>query len=194
MMAPRNGINLDKIVRAAAEIIDTNGLEALTLTSLAQKLEIRPPSLYNHVNGVQDVRRLLSIYGMEQLLSVILRAVSGRSGDEAIREMAGAYIRFARAHPGLYEITLMAPAPEDEELQKASQDIVELVVRVLAAYRMDATDAIHVARSLRSFLHGFASLEQRGGFGLPVALDDSYTHMIDTYLAGLHARYAHKSD
>ncbi|GBF77711.1 TetR family transcriptional regulator [Paenibacillus sp. 598K] len=194
MMAPRNGINLDKIVRAATEIIDSNGLEELTLTSLAQKLEIRPPSLYNHVNGVQDVRRLLSIYGLEQLLSVILRAVSGRSGDEAIREMAKAYFRFARTHPGLYEITLMAPAPEDEEMQRVSKEIVELVVRVLAAYRMDPTDAIHAARSLRSLLHGFAALEQRGGFGLPVALDDSYTHMIDTYLAGLHARYPHKSD
>lgn len=188
-MASRNGITLDKILLASTEIIDKQGTEALTLTSLAQKLEVRSPSLYNHFDGLQGIRRLLSLHGLEQLHSILMRAVIGRSGDEAIRGMATAYVGFARSHPGLYELTLMSPPERDEELQRASQDIVELVTRVLEVYRMDKTDSIHVARSLRSLLHGFASLEQKGGFGLPVDLDDSLTHMIDLFLAGLRVRY-----
>lgn len=189
MMATRNGITINKILLAATEIVDKNGVEELTLASLAQKLEIRSPSLYNHFDGLHGLRRLLSIYGLEQLLSTLMRAAIGRSGDEAIREMAAAYIGFVRMHPGLYEVTLMSPADLDVELQKVSQEIVDLVTRVLGAYQLDNADSIHAARSLRSMLHGFASLEQKGGFGLPIDLDESLMHMIDTFLAGLHIRY-----
>ena len=193
-MAPRNGINLHKILLAATEIIDTNGLNELTLTSLAQKLDIRSPSLYNHFDGLPDIRRLLSIYGLEQLLSALMRAAVGRSGDEAIREMAKAYISFARAHPGLYEVTFIAPAYIDDDLQKVGQEIVDLVTQVLEAYQMEKSDTIHIARALRSLLHGFASLEQRGGFGMPIDLDDSFKHMVDTFLAGLHMRHPQRSE
>ncbi|MFC7681048.1 TetR/AcrR family transcriptional regulator [Paenibacillus sp. GCM10028914] len=188
-MASKNGITLNKIILAATEIVDTGGVEELTLTSLAQKLEIRSPSLYNHFDGLNGIRKLLSVYGLEQLLSVLMRAAIGRSGDEAIREMAIAYIGFARMHPGLYEVTLMSSIDQDEELAKVGQEIVNLVTQVLEAYHLEKTDSIHVARSLRSLLHGFASLEQKGGFGLPIDLDDSIMHMIDTFLAGLHTRY-----
>lgn len=188
-MAPRNGITLTKILLVATEIVDTNGVEALTLSSLAQKLEVRSPSLYNHFDGLHGIRRLLSIYGLEQLLSVMMRSVIGRSGDEAIREMAKAYIGFARIHPGLYEMTLLFPAGYDEEIQKVSQEIVNLVTQVLEVYQLEKSDAIHITRSLRSLLHGFASLEQKKGFGLPEELDVSLKHMVETFLAGLHIRF-----
>lgn len=187
-MAPRNSINLNSILQAATEIVDSNGFEELTLTSLAQKLEIRSPSLYNHFDGLNGLRRLLSVYGFEQLRNVLMRAAIGRSGDEAIREMARAYVSFARSHPGLYEVTL-APGPADPEALEVSQEIVELVTQVLKAYQLQDADAIHMARALRSILHGFASLEQKGGFGLPIDLDESLHQIVETFLTGLHARF-----
>lgn len=91
-MAPRNSININNILEAATEIVDQNGIHELTLTSLAQKLEIRSPSLYNHFNGLSGLRSLLSVYGFQQLNQVLMRAAIGRSGDDAIRAMAKAYI------------------------------------------------------------------------------------------------------
>lgn len=188
-MAPKNGITLDKIVHAATEMIDREGVEALTLASLAQKLEVRSPSLYNHFDGLHDLRRCLSLYGLKQLHDALMRAAIGRSGDEAIRAIAKAYLAFVRKHSGLYEMTLMFPPDHDEQLQKASQEIVDVVTQVLEAYSVDQTIRIHLARSLRSMLHGFAALEQKAGFRLAVDRDDSLTHMIDTFLAGIHVRY-----
>lgn len=190
-MAPRNGIKLNNILQAATEIVDANGVDELTLTSLAQRLEIRSPSLYNHIDGLQDIRRLLSIHGLEQLRSELMRAAIGRAGDDAIREMAKAYVAFARSHPGLYEATLLTPSGEDAELNRVGQEIVDLVTQVLNAYRLEKSDSLHMARALRSILHGFASLEHRGGFGLPLDLDESLMEMTETFLAGLHARYLH---
>ncbi|MNC38908.1 hypothetical protein D3C75_875390 [compost metagenome] len=170
-------------------MIDEEGVEALTLASLAQKLEIRPPSLYNHIAGLPDIRRLLSLHGLEELRSALLHAAAGRAGEDAIRAMANAYLGFARAHPGLYEMTLLPPGPEDAERARAARDIVDLVVRALEAYRLDPAASIHAARALRSLLHGFASLEKQGGFGLPFDRDQSFEEMVGLYLAGLQARF-----
>ena len=51
-MSPRSNLTKQAVVRAAAELIHTEGLEALSLSRLADKLDIRTPSLYNHVNGL----------------------------------------------------------------------------------------------------------------------------------------------
>ncbi|MDF2938301.1 MAG: TetR family transcriptional regulator [Paenibacillaceae bacterium] len=188
-MTAKNRLKPDLILQAAVRMIDEEGVAALTLASLAQRLEIRPPSLYNHVAGLPDIRRLLSLHGLEELRSALLHAAFGRAGEAAIRAMAAAYLAFARAHPGLYELTLHPPGTEDAERAKAARDIVNLVIRALEAYHLDDDASIHAARALRSLLHGFASLERQGGFGLPLDKDQSFDEMMSLYLAGLHARF-----
>lgn len=185
-MSPRVGLNPAAIQEAAAYIADTQGFEAVTLASLAQQLKVRPPSLYNHVDGLQGIRQLLTIHGLEQLEYAMTRAAIGRAGDEAVRAIGKAYVAFVRNHPGLYEATLHAPDPHQDEVQRVSKDIVELVVQVLQAYELSGNAAIHAARGLRSLLHGFASLEQKGGFGIPLDLDVSLDMLINAFIAGIH--------
>jgi AcrR family transcriptional regulator len=183
-------LNSDLIIRAAVRIADEEGVEALTLATLAQRLDIRSPSLYNHIAGLPELRRLLSLHGLEELRSELLHAAVGRAGEGAIRAMAYAYLGFARAHPGLYELTLLSSKQEDAEWAKVANGIAELVVRALESYRLDPAAAIHTARALRSLLHGFASLERHGGFGLPFDLNESFAEMVGLFLAGLQAQSA----
>ncbi len=184
-MSPRIGLDLNIILQAAAEIADTQGIDAVTLALLAKKLDIRPPSLYNHVDGLHGLRKKMAIYGYEQLHNALVRATIGRSGDDAVRSLGAAYVAFARTHPGLYEATILVPDPRDPDVQKAGSEIVDLTVRVLHAYGLEDEAALHAVRGLRSILHGFASLEQRGGFGLPLDLDLSLRLLIDTFIAGI---------
>jgi AcrR family transcriptional regulator len=185
-MSPRIGLDLNSLLQAAAEIADTQGLEEVTLALLAQKLKIRPPSLYNHINGLQGLRIKLAVHGMKQLNTLMTHAAVGRSGDEAVRAIGVAYVGFARAHPGLYEATLIAPHLWDEELTEEGGKLVNLVVRVLEYYDLKDDSALHAVRGFRSMIHGFASLEQRGGFGLPLDLDVTLSLLLDTFLAGIH--------
>ncbi|MEW9670101.1 TetR-like C-terminal domain-containing protein [Ammoniphilus sp. 3BR4] len=186
-MSPRIGLDLPTILQVATEMADAHGLDEVTLALLAKKLEIRPPSLYNHVHGLNGLRKKLAIHGLEQIHSTLTRAAVGRSGDDAVRALGIAYVAFARAHPGLYEATLRAPDPLDPDIQRAGSEIVDLAVRVLNAYGLGNEATLHAVRGLRSILHGFASLEQSGGFGIPLDVDVSLRLMIDTFLAGIHA-------
>lgn len=187
-MSPRIGLDRQMVLEAAAEMADTDGLERVTMASLARKLGIRSPSLYNHINGLQDLRKKLAVYGLEQLYTQISREVGGHRGDDAIRAFGRAYVQFVREHPGLYEATVRAPGPGEEEIGRAGEVIVNLAVRLLEDFRLDRGTTLHAVRGLRSFLHGFASIEQQQGFGLPLDPDVTFRFLMDTFLAGLRQR------
>jgi AcrR family transcriptional regulator len=184
-LSPRRGLDLLTIVEEAAAIADEHGIEEVTLASLAQKLGVRSPSLYNHVSGLNGLRIQLAVYGLKKLTAAIHEALEDQSGDEAIHAIAAAYIAFARKHPGLYELTLRSPDADEAEYAAAGQHLVDLLVQTLSFYKLDRDQSIHIVRGLRSFMHGFASIEQKGGFGMPHAIDESLKMTIQTYLNGL---------
>lgn len=182
---PKIGLELTTILEAAGELADQFGMPEVTLANLAKKLNIRPPSLYNHFDGLPGLRKKLAIYGLEKLYEELADAAIGVSGTEALLSISRAYIQFARKHPGLYEATLMAPDPEDGEVQKAGAKIVDLTVRVLQSLAMEGDRALHAVRGLRSILHGFSSLEQKGGFKMALDLDDSIEIVIRALIKGI---------
>ena len=186
-MGVRPGLDLDTILKASTEMANAQGLDEVTLASLAKKLNIRPPSLYNHVNGLPALRKKLAAYGYEQLYKVLIHAAVGRSKDNAVRALGEAYIVFVRNHPGLYEAMLRSPNSEDLELKNVQNETVNIVIQVLNEYGLGEEQTLHATRGLRSILHGFASLEQKKGFGLPHDLDVSLLMLIDIFLRGINA-------
>ncbi|WP_313637290.1 WHG domain-containing protein [Paenibacillus sp.] len=184
-MSPRAGLDSRTLVIAAAEIADHEGIEAVTLAALANKLGVRSPSLYNHINGLQDLRTQLAIYGLGELSTTMTNAAKGLSGDAAVQAMGRAYVDFARSRPGLYETTLRAPDQANTELEAASDHILKLIIHVMEDYQLGEEGEIHAVRGLRSILHGFASLEQKGGFGMALDTNISLFRLICTFIAGI---------
>ena len=182
---PKIGLDLTTILDAAGEIADQYGMQEVTLANLAKKLGIRPPSLYNHFEGLPGLRKKLAIYGIEKIYEEMADAAIGVSGTEAVLAISKAYVNFARKHPGIYEATLFAPDPGDKEVQQAGAKIVDLSVRVLQVHHLEGDLALHAVRGLRSILHGFSALEQSGGFKLSLDLDESLMIIIKAFLAGI---------
>lgn len=184
-VSPRLGLDLNMLLQNTAELADSHGLDHVTLAKVAHKLGIRSPSIYNHVKGLDDLRNKLAIYGLRQLTEVMTHAAVGRAKDDAVYAIGEAYVTFARKHPGLYESTLRAPDPGDKEYQRTASELVNLVVRVMYAFGLEDDEALHAVRGFRSLLHGFASIEQKGGFGLALDLDVTLHFIIKTFLTGL---------
>ena len=185
-MSAKAGLDRAVVVQAAAALADRIGLEEVTLAALAAHLKVRTPSLYNHIEGLAGLRRELALLAMHTSSQWLGQAVMGKAGDEAILALGHTYRAFVKEHPGLYMATVHAPAADDQELQEAGREVVDVILRVLAAYKLQGEDAIHAARALRSIAHGFATLEIAGGFGIPLSLDESYERLLQTFIAGLH--------
>lgn len=183
----RAGLHTDEVVRAGARLVDAEGLEALTLARLASDLGVRPPSLYAHVAGLEDLRRRIGAHGALELAGELQAAAAGRADGDALAAVAQAYRDYARAHAGSYEALQRAPDSSDAYGSAAATRVVQVVLAVLRGYGLDGDDAIHAARAIRSALHGFVSLEREGGFGLPLALDESYSRLVTVLDRGLRA-------
>lgn len=185
-MSPRAGLDRATVTRAAAALVDANGLEQLTLARLAEQLGVRTPSLYNHISGLEGLRRDLALYGLQQMIKRLARAAIGKAGDEAIMDVADAYRAFAKEHPGVYDAALLRPPdPGDKELQAAGQELVDIVLAILTPYGLDGAEALHATRGLRSAVHGFVTLEAAGAFGLPLDLDESFHRLVRVFISGL---------
>lgn len=184
-MLGRARLNHEAVIAAAAAIVDADGLDNLTLTRLAERLGVRSPSLFNHISGLAGLRRDLALLGISQMATRLSRATIGKAGDAAVFALADAVREFAKAHPGLYAASVIAPPPGDAAWQAASDAILDIIIAVLAAYQMRGDDALHAIRGLRSIVHGFVSLESAGGFGLPMNVDESFRRLVGTFVRGL---------
>jgi AcrR family transcriptional regulator len=192
-MAKRVGIDRDAVVRAAAKIADADGWDALTLARLAKKLRVRPPSLYNHVGGLEDLRRELKMLALRDLNTALSHATIGKSRDDAVRGLAAAYRAFVKRHPGTYAATMVAAPKNDPALDAAAGQIVETCLAVLSGYGLDRRTGLHAIRAVRAAVHGFAELEIGGGFGIPLDVDKSFDWLVAALLAGLSGARSQRS-
>lgn len=183
---PRAGLTPARVIETAAALVDREGPDALSLTALAAELGVKPPSLYSHVGGLDDLQRSVALAGVDLLAEACRDAAMGRTGEDALRAVGHAYRGLARAHPGTYALAQVA-RPGDEEYQARAYRAVEPVLAVLAGYGIDGDAAIHATRAIRSALHGFALLETQRGFGIDLSVDDSFDVLLDTLHRGLSA-------
>lgn len=102
----------ERVVDVAASLADEQGLDAVTLSSVAGRLSVRTPSLYHHVQGLAGLRGALRLHGLERLSEALRDAASGRAERDALEAVAHAYLAFARTRPGLYSVTLAAACRE----------------------------------------------------------------------------------
>lgn len=189
----RRGLDIQTVLTAAAEIANATGADYLTLALVAEKLNVKSPSLYNHVAGLPELKRLLMLYGYGQLKEQLRAATTGREDVGALRSFAHAYIDFAKRQPGVYELTLKAPSGEDPELAKAGQELVDHLLQLMKACGLEGKDGVHAVRGLRSMVHGFAAIERQGGFGMPVDLNESIDFMMEIFIQGISGK-AHQND
>ncbi|APU16686.1 MULTISPECIES: TetR-like C-terminal domain-containing protein [Actinoalloteichus] len=176
---PRAGLDAAAVIEAAARMLDDRAPEGLSLAALAERLGVKPPSLYKHVDGMAGLERGIMIRAKSGLAQAIGQAAIGRSGTEAIKRIAHAYRRWALAHPGQYPLTVRPPAPGDEADQQASSSIAVVIFTVLDGFGIRDAEAVDATRFLRSSLHGFVDLETRGAFALPVDLEHSYQRLVE---------------
>ncbi len=176
------------VIQAAVELLNTEGPDALTLNRLAGELGIRPPSLYNHVDGLPGLQKDLAVLNARQLANRLGEAAIGKSGPELFMEVAQAFRSYVKENPGLYTATLRASGTQetpDRDLIREEERTLKIALAVVASLGLQGEAAIHAVRAFRSMVHGFATLEVAGGFGLPQDCDESFRQLVNAMTAGL---------
>jgi len=124
------------ILEAAEQIIRTQGLEQLSIASVAKKVKLAVGTIYLYFPKKEDLIAQLTIKSREILLEKFKTSTAqSNKALEQIRLLLGAYFRFYKEHLFYHELVSFyesnAGLEEPEELLQASRNITDFVVEIL---------------------------------------------------------------
>jgi AcrR family transcriptional regulator len=159
-MAVRKMVNRDAIEKAARNIIDRDGVEALSMRTLASALQIKAPSLYDHVKNRDQVIALVQAQGLREFGEAF------KAAGETTREKVLAYRDWALGNPNVYPVVFQQRLLRELLPDGLEAEVLAEVVKVAGGSHLQA-------RALWAQLHGLVDLQLQGR--LPADADTSAT-------------------
>ena len=176
---PRSGLTPAAVTEAGAALADEVGFAQLSMGLLAERLGVKPPSLYKHVASQADLAHRIAVLAANELADAIRDATQGRAGRDALVAGAQAMRTYVKDHPGRYEAGNAArPSGPEDPIIPASVRVMDSWAAMMRGYQLDPGQEIHAMRMLRSAVHGFVTTEAAGGFQVDAPVDDSFTWLI----------------
>jgi AcrR family transcriptional regulator len=158
---PGRGLSLDRIVTAALELVDEQGIGAATMRAVSSRLGVRSMSLYRYVQDRDElfdavVERIVNELADDP--DVELRPVDG--WRPYLTGMAHGVRRYARAHPHAFPLVATRP-PTAPWVNPPLRSLrwVEAMLTGLAAEGFTDEQALFTYRTFNSFLLGYLLLE-----------------------------------
>jgi TetR/AcrR family transcriptional regulator, tetracycline repressor protein len=158
---PGRGLSLERIVTAALELMDEQGIGAATMRAVSSRLGVRSMSLYRYVQDRDElfdavVERIVNELGDDP--EVQLRPVDG--WRPYLTGMAHGVRRYARAHPHAFPLVATRP-PTAPWVNPPLRSLrwVEAMLTGLAAEGFTDEQVLFTYRTFNSFLLGYLLLE-----------------------------------
>lgn len=183
------GLTKEIVVEEAVMLIEETGQSTVSLHELARRLEIKTPSLYNHIKNTKDLQHEVFKYAIKKFVDNQNAATMGKQKDDAVRAFAEAYHAFAMENKGLYRLIMSMPQDNDDTEKELAVPLLETAMNLLSDYGLDNEAIAHWQRVLRAILHGFVSQEDLGYFYYYKDTDSRKSReiAIQCFLNGLHA-------
>jgi AcrR family transcriptional regulator len=172
------------LVRAAADIADRDGWSNLTLSRVAKGVNRHVTSLYAHVDGLEALRREVTLLALEELTEEVWRAALGRTGEEALVAIAAVERAYALRHPGRQAAMGTYTRRDDEEFRARGIRLAEPIRATFRSFGLE-DDQVAVAHGLfSSALRGLVLAEITDTFRF-ADIDAAYGEMIRLFVAAL---------
>jgi AcrR family transcriptional regulator len=168
----RGGLNLDKVVTAAVELADAEGLEAVSMARVAKALGFTTMSLYRHVRSKEELLVLM----MDRVM-VMPPVAPYADWREGLAGWAWDLLRMVREHPWVHYVRISPPP--------ATPSSVELMERGLAPLSdtgLAEQDKAHLILMLNGYVFWTARLETE----LAPGTGDSETDPLVAYITVMH--------
>lgn len=177
------------VIETACKIADEQGLNNLSLKAVAEKLNVRTPSLYNHIKSLDDLLREVAHKGMRSMNEQMAQVAIGKSGDIAMKSISVEYLNFIIEHPGVYETIQWATWHGTNETAEIFENYIKILSTIILSYNFPSESTDEILNLFTGFLHGFTTLQVRYAFSDPKKVRNDLCNSIDTILLGLRQKY-----
>jgi AcrR family transcriptional regulator len=168
----RGGLNLDKVVTAAVELADAEGLDAVSMARVAKALGFTTMSLYRHVRSKEELLVLM----MDRVM-VMPPVTPYASWREGLAGWAWDLLRMVREHPWVHYVRISPPPATP-----SSVTLMERGLAPLSDTGLAEQDKAHLILLVNGFVFWTARLETE----LAPGTGDPETDPLVAYITVMH--------
>ena len=182
MARPRQALlSRERIVSAAAALIDAEGLEAVSTRRLAAELGVQGPSLYHHFANKEEI---LDAVANDISARVDVSGFADQDWRVALYQWGHSYRRALLDHPHIVPFLAQGPGRRPAALAMA-----DAVYGGLVRAGWPPARATHVGAVMRYFVAGSAlGSFARGFVGDPTLYANDYPHLAQAHRLAEHQR------
>jgi AcrR family transcriptional regulator len=136
----------ERIVAAAVELVEREGVTAISMRRIAAELGCAVMSLYNHVPS-KDA--LLDGVAEHVMSGIEVRTEPGASWQDQVRAQARAFRQIARAHPRCTMVVVSRPSTSAAALRP-----VERALATLTGAGFGGADSVRIVRAFIAYVMG----------------------------------------
>ncbi|HEY9219696.1 MAG TPA: TetR/AcrR family transcriptional regulator [Phenylobacterium sp.] len=156
-----------RLFKEAREILETEGLEALSLRALANRVGITPGAMYHHYDSKSALLAELAVCGFDEMRAQFVGADAHAPIGGRLRAWAVAYVAFAARQPAFYSLMFdprIGTAPQVRVARERAFAALEtLLASVVVQQARESEPVDKIAVAVWAAAHGAASLTINGG-------------------------------
>ena len=162
----------DRILSAARAVLESEGIDGLTIRRVAQRAELSPMALYRHFADKDALLNALMEDGLAAWEKMV-RGIRARDSLEWLQAIGEAYLDFALTQPHRFDAAFFLPAPAarrfpDDFAAGRSPAIAMMMARIdqgKAEGRLRDEPTLETALAFAAFGQGLVSMHRAKRFG-----------------------------
>lgn len=88
-------LNREIVIQCAMELVCESGINGLRLNKIADRLDVKSPSLYTHTGSVTELRQAVIHQAMQQFREELMDSLMGRAKMGAFLELGKTWMNYA---------------------------------------------------------------------------------------------------
>lgn len=160
------------LVAAGLEILETDGLGALSLRAIAARVGVSHAAPRNHFGSLRGLLTAIGAEGFRRHAAFMQEGLTCAENRESrLRAAMTGYVRFARTYPALFELMFSTQLcdRENPDFSEAGSASYAILAEISEGLDWPGAEGPHRQRRtemmLWSVVHGYAQLVLAGQFG-----------------------------
>lgn len=175
----------EEIFRVAIDLVDREGMDALSVRSIAKELGVSPMTIYNYVENLKDIKKRVVINGFDRLYAFVYAALNALPApvDKYMycKTLATSVYRFSAENQGLFLYMFsegQRSFHEDAEVRPFYNFIAKLTKRA----KVTQKDWLANEKGYRLLEMLIFSVAYQVSAGVQSLTDEEFEELIDFYL------------
>lgn len=177
-------IDREMIIETAAYLLESNGMEELSMGSLADALGVTPQSLYRYVDSKAELLKAVNSRTLERLFETLVNVLgdSPTEAEEQLLTVCQAYRQFAVTHPHSYRLAMESVNGERPDQPYLNQ--LALPLQTVTAEIAGVAITTPALQGIWALVHGFVMLELGQQFNHRGDPDEVFIQCVSVYVTG----------